>query len=121
MMVLCHILTLKIFAVAVSACKAIPLIPSPVNVSTFCFPSIFSGVMIICIPSGLKSSGIQKVRVLPEPVAAMEMISLSCLSNASTTLSCGKKVINSRISSPDKYRWVVLVIHWGVFSPIVGS
>jgi hypothetical protein len=36
------------------------------------------------------------------------------------TLSCGKKVITSRISGPDKYRRVVLVVRWGVFSPIVG-
>jgi hypothetical protein len=35
-------------------------------------------------------------------------------------LSCGKKVITSRISGPDKYRRVVLVVRWGVFSPIVG-
>jgi hypothetical protein len=38
-----------------------------------------------------------------------------------SAVSCGKKVITSRISGPDKYRWVVLVVHWGVFSPIVGS
>jgi hypothetical protein len=36
------------------------------------------------------------------------------------TVSCGKKVITSRISGPDKYRRVVLVVRWGVFSPIVG-
>jgi hypothetical protein len=35
-------------------------------------------------------------------------------------MSCGKKVITSRISGPDKYRRVVLVVRWGVFSPIVG-
>jgi hypothetical protein len=35
-------------------------------------------------------------------------------------VSCGKKVITSRISGPDKYRRVVLVVRWGVFSPIVG-
>jgi hypothetical protein len=35
-------------------------------------------------------------------------------------VSCGKKVITSRISGPDKYRLVVLVVRWGVFSSIVG-
>jgi hypothetical protein len=35
-----------------------------------------------------------------------------------TAVSCGKKVITSRISGPDKYRRVVLVVRWGVFSPI---
>jgi hypothetical protein len=34
-------------------------------------------------------------------------------------VSCGKKVITSRISGPDKYRWVVLVVRWGAYSPIV--
>jgi hypothetical protein len=39
---------------------------------------------------------------------------------SSDSLSCGKKVITSRISGPDNYRRVVLVVRWGVFSPIVG-
>jgi hypothetical protein len=34
---------------------------------------------------------------------------------------CDKKVITSRISGPDKYRRVVLVVHWGAYSPIVGK
>jgi hypothetical protein len=37
-----------------------------------------------------------------------------------TVLSCSKKVITSRISGPEKYRRVVLVVRWGAFSPIVG-
>ena len=32
---------------------------------------------------------------------------------------CGKKVITSRISSSDKYQWVILVVRWGECSPIV--
>jgi hypothetical protein len=36
------------------------------------------------------------------------------------TLSSGRKVITSRISGPDKYQWVVLVVCWGVYSSIVG-
>jgi hypothetical protein len=36
-------------------------------------------------------------------------------------VSCGKKVITSRISGPDKYQWVVLVVCWGAYSPIVGK
>ena len=32
---------------------------------------------------------------------------------------CGKNVITSRISSSDKYQWVILVVQWGDCSPIV--
>jgi hypothetical protein len=46
---------------------------------------------------------------------------LYCVVQLLSALSCGKKVITSRISGPDKYRRVVLVVHWGAYSPIVGS
>jgi hypothetical protein len=34
--------------------------------------------------------------------------------------SCSKKIITFRISGPDKYQQVVLVVCWGVYSSIVG-
>ena len=34
-------------------------------------------------------------------------------------LYCSKKVLTSRISSPDKYRQVVLGVHRGVYGPMV--
>jgi hypothetical protein len=32
---------------------------------------------------------------------------------------CGKKVLTSRISGPDKYQQVVLGVHRGVYGPMV--
>ena len=37
------------------------------------------------------------------------------------SLYCGKKVLTSRISGPDKYQQVVLGVHRGVYGPIVES
>jgi hypothetical protein len=36
-----------------------------------------------------------------------------------SALYCGKKVLTSRISSPDKYRQVVLGVCRGVYGPMV--
>jgi hypothetical protein len=35
------------------------------------------------------------------------------------TLYCGKKVLTSRISGPDKYQQVGLGVHRGVYGPMV--
>ena len=60
-------------------------IPTLAKVPTFCLPRMFSGVTTIWMSSGRKSNGIQNVRVLPEPVAAIDATSLSFFKMACTT------------------------------------
>ena len=82
------IFTLKFFLVAFSADITIAIKPFDTRSSTFTVPRRFKGVTTIWTPPLWNKRGIQKVRVFPEPVAAILITSRSCFRIASTTWIC---------------------------------
>ena len=68
--------TLNNSSVALSPVTFAALIPSFSSSATFFSPSILRAVTMIMIPSSLNSSGIQNVRVFPDPVGEMVIQSL---------------------------------------------
>jgi hypothetical protein len=89
--------TLKVATDAFSAVTVIARMPCLARSRTFMVPRMFNGAQMICMPSVLTSRGIQKVSVLPEPVAAMAMTSLSCFRIAAATSSCQKHGICPKV------------------------
>jgi hypothetical protein len=102
----------------------IPLNPALASDETFCFPKIFNGVTTIWIlPLGLKRRGIQKVKVFPIAVPAMDMTCFSPFKMASTTFICQRhglipsfRMVSSRISDNGGMGYVAVLLggHYGL-------
>ncbi len=60
---------------------------------------MLSGVMMSCMPSGQKSKGIQKERVLPDPVPEMHTMSLSPRKRPCATSHCQRHGLHWNTSS----------------------
>ena len=80
--------TWKLLCVAILADMNMASTFNFAKIAVFCSPRMFKGVTMIWIPWGRKRSGIQKVKVLPMPVPAIEIISRSPCRTSSQTCTC---------------------------------